>query len=182
MADLINNEDPFVNSIVGVGTRFRGDLQLNGLLRIDGDFAGTVQSTSRVLVSENGRAESSIQASEVVVGGIVKGNILASVSVKVLSTGMVIGNITAPKLEIEEKVILHGTCRVVSREQVEKLIAEKQAAQRAENVQDISQYDPRKKEKEKLKQSGEFSASASGFPLRQAAGGEKDPDFFLHRE
>ena len=39
-----------VNSLIGEGTRFRGDFDLEGLLRIDGDFEGSVRTKGRVLV------------------------------------------------------------------------------------------------------------------------------------
>lgn len=115
MADTKNNnftENAFVNSLVGQGTRFSGELDLNGLLRIDGDFIGKIRTTGKVLVGESGRAECSIQSGIVVVGGVVKGDIYASEKTIILSSGIVIGNIFTPRLIVEEGVILEGNCRV----------------------------------------------------------------------
>ncbi|MCK5736372.1 MAG: polymer-forming cytoskeletal protein, partial [Spirochaetaceae bacterium] len=58
-----------INSIIGDGTRFRGDLDLKGLLRIDGDFEGNIRTEGRVLVGKGGRARCLIVADTVVVGG-----------------------------------------------------------------------------------------------------------------
>ena len=110
MSNNLIEDRAFVNSIVGEGTRFNGELDLNGLLRIDGDFTGTITTTGKVLVGKNGRAECTINASTVVIGGAVKGNIYSSERVIVLSSGMILGNIYTPRLIVEEGVILDGEC------------------------------------------------------------------------
>jgi cytoskeletal protein CcmA (bactofilin family) len=112
MSNQLQEDGSFINSIVGEGTSFRGDLELNGLLRIDGDFSGTIRTAGKVLVGVNGRAECTINAGTVVIGGVVKGNIFAMEKVLVLSTGMMIGNINTPRLIAEEGVVLHGACLV----------------------------------------------------------------------
>ena len=103
MSDHVSTTDgTYINSIVGEGTTFRGELRLAGLLRIDGDFAGSITTEGKVLVGKNGRAECTIKAGTVVVGGVVRGNIVSAEKVMVLSTGMVIGNISTPRLVVEE--------------------------------------------------------------------------------
>ena len=112
MSNQLQDDGSFVNSIVGEGTAFQGNLELEGLLRIDGDFTGTIRTAGKVLVGINGRAECTISAGTVVIGGVVKGNIYADEKVLVLSTGMMIGNINTPRLIAEEGVVLHGSCLV----------------------------------------------------------------------
>ena len=101
-----------VNSIIGEGTRFSGEFDLEGLLRIDGDFQGGVRTKGRVLVGRNGRAECTIDAATVVIGGAFRGEIRASDRVVVLSTGLVLGSIETPRLVMEEGVLFNGTCSV----------------------------------------------------------------------
>lgn len=112
MSDHFVTDGSFINSIVGEGTEFRGDLKLNGLLRIDGDFSGSITTDGKILVGRNGRAECTITAGTVVVGGVVRGNISSSEKVIILSTGMVIGNVSTPRLIVEEGVVLNGTCLI----------------------------------------------------------------------
>lgn len=107
-------DSAYINSIIGEGTRFNGELDLNGLLRIDGDFSGTIRTKGKVLVGQNGRAECTLHAGTVVVGGVVRGEILSTEKVIILSTGLVLGNITTPRLIVEEGVILNGTCRITA--------------------------------------------------------------------
>lgn len=112
MSDQQLPEGTFINSIIGEGTRFNGEFDLSGLLRIDGDFCGTVRTKGKVLVGKNGRAECTVYAGTVVVGGIVRGNIFADEKVIILSTGIVLGNIHSPRFIVEEGVIFNGTARI----------------------------------------------------------------------
>lgn len=113
MSEIQIPDSSYINSIIGEGTRFSGEFDLNGLLRIDGDFCGTVRTKGKVLVGKNGRAECTVYAGTVVVGGIVKGNIFAEEKVVILSTGIVLGNISSPRFIVEEGVLLNGTCKIV---------------------------------------------------------------------
>ncbi|MBB6480846.1 bactofilin family protein [Spirochaeta isovalerica] len=111
-----SKDNSYINSLVGKGTRFDGELNLSGLLRIDGDFTGSINTDGKVLIGKSGRVKCSINAGSVVIGGVVKGNIYSTGKVVVLSTGMVLGNIEAPGIIIEEGVIFNGKCRVLSGE------------------------------------------------------------------
>lgn len=115
MKESVRPQDLFINTLVGEGASFRGDLAVEGLLRIDGDFWGQIKSQSRVFIGARGRVKSQIQAKEVVVGGTLKGDIVASDRVVILSTGMVIGNIYAPRLVLEEGMVLEGYCSITAR-------------------------------------------------------------------
>ncbi|RLD32248.1 MAG: polymer-forming cytoskeletal family protein [Bacteroidetes bacterium] len=118
MSDHLGTSGVFINSIVGDGTRFVGDLELNGLLRIDGDFIGNIRTDGKVLIGKNGRAECTITADTVVIGGVVKGDIVSKGKVVILSTGMLIGNVSTPRLISEDGVILNGLCMISSVEEV----------------------------------------------------------------
>lgn len=117
MSDHLGKSGVFINSIVGDGTKFIGDLELNGLLRIDGDFIGNIRTNGKVLIGKNGRAECTITADTVVIGGVVKGDIVSRGKVVILSTGMLIGNVSTPRLISEDGVILNGVCMIASIEE-----------------------------------------------------------------
>ncbi len=112
MSDPRITDDAFINSMIGEGTRLKGEFDLNGLLRIDGDFTGTIRTKGKVLIGKNGRAECTLHAGTVVVGGVLRGEIYSTEKVIILSTGLVLGNITTPRLIIEEGVIFNGSCRI----------------------------------------------------------------------
>jgi cytoskeletal protein CcmA (bactofilin family) len=100
------SDDSLVNSIVGRGTHFRGHLELSGLLRIDGDFSGSIKTQGKVIVGRGGRADCSIDAHTVVIGGIVRGNVYATDKVIALESAIIIGNIYATRLIAEEGVLV----------------------------------------------------------------------------
>ena len=132
MSDVQIPGGPYINSIIGEGTRFNGEFDLNGLLRIDGDFCGTVRTEGKVLVGKNGRAECTVYAGTVVIGGIVRGNIFANEKVVILSTGIVLGNIHSPRFIVEEGVIFNGTAKIVQEGKASKIAAAKPSVEQVE--------------------------------------------------
>jgi cytoskeletal protein CcmA (bactofilin family) len=112
MAALRRREDSSINSIVGAGTFVRGHMQISGLLRIDGDFSGSVAADGRVIVGTGGRADCVIEAETVVIGGVFKGDVRARQKVVILASAIVFGNIFAPRLVVEEGVVFSGMLRV----------------------------------------------------------------------
>lgn len=101
-----------VNSIVGAGTMVRGTITVSGLLRIDGDFAGAVKTSGRVIIGRSGRADCTIDAATVVIGGIFRGTIYATDKVIALESALIIGNIYSPRLVAEAGVVLDGALHV----------------------------------------------------------------------
>lgn len=125
-------EESFINSIVGPGTFLRGHVELQGLLRIDGDFSGSVRTDGRVIVGKGGRADCAIEAGTVVVGGLFRGEIVAYEKVVLLSSSVVLGTVATPRLVAEEGVLFSGRFRVTG--SAEALVAENRAADRRKSL------------------------------------------------
>jgi cytoskeletal protein CcmA (bactofilin family) len=106
------SESNIVNSIIGEGSEFKGEFKINGLLRIDGRFKGTIETDGKVLIGQSGAALTDIRARLVVIGGTVKGNIFATERVIFLSTGRISGNIITPSLVMEDGVAFEGNCTI----------------------------------------------------------------------
>lgn len=124
-------DDISVNTIVGSGSLISGNVTVSGLLRIDGDIDGNIQTMGRVIIGEEARIRGNIRAASVSVGGIVQGDIIAPDYVVVLSSGMVIGSVLTKKLRVDDNVILHGFCSAIgdqnSFEKAEKKYSNRQA-------------------------------------------------------
>jgi cytoskeletal protein CcmA (bactofilin family) len=112
MADL---RDALVNSIIGAGSAVAGDIDVDGILRIDGDLRGSLRVTGKVIIGAAGRVEAPIRAKSAIIGGRVKGDIYVSERLRVLSGGVVIGNVFAPFLEAEEGTVVDGDLAVTGR-------------------------------------------------------------------
>ncbi len=108
-------EDHIVNSIIGEGSEFRGEFKINGLLRVDGKFTGTIETEGKVLIGQAGEAVTDISARIVIIGGTVKGNVYATERVILLSTGVVTGNIITPSIVMEEGSTFDGQCVINKR-------------------------------------------------------------------
>ncbi len=111
---LFSSDNFSINSIIGSGSAIHGDVKINGIMHIDGDLDGNLETTGNVIVGENARIRGNITAKSITVGGIVQGNITALESVKLLSSSAVIGDIQTHKLQADKDVILHGHCIALS--------------------------------------------------------------------
>lgn len=105
-------ETTLVNSIIGPGTYVRGHIESSGLLRIDGDLSGSVKTDGRVIVGRGGRADATIDAATVVIGGAFRGTIYASEKVVALESAVIIGSIYCARVVVEPGVLLDGALHV----------------------------------------------------------------------
>lgn len=110
-------DDVTINTIIGAGSFVSGDIRINGVVKIDGDIIGNIETPSTVIIGEKARIKGNINAKAAIVGGIVLGDIYAPKSVELLSTSAVIGDVTTKRLEVEENVILNGHCISLSNEE-----------------------------------------------------------------
>jgi len=106
-----------VNTIIGPGTEVFGDLQSGGFTRIDGSLHGDMDAGGRLLIGEQGRLKSNISGTKVTIGGVVRGDVLASEKLLVLSTGLVIGDVITRRIQIDEGSIVHGRITVCPTEE-----------------------------------------------------------------
>lgn len=106
------SESTLVNSIVGSGTFFKGQIDVSGLLRVDGDFSGSLKTSGRVIIGRTGRADCTIDAATVVIGGVFRGTIYATEKVIALDSAIIIGNVFAPRLIAESGVVIDGSMHI----------------------------------------------------------------------
>jgi cytoskeletal protein CcmA (bactofilin family) len=112
---MADPRDSLVNSIIGAGSAVDGDIDVDGLLRIDGDVRGTLRVTGKVVIGAAGRVEAPIRAKSAIIGGTVKGDVYVSERLRILAGGVVIGNIFAPRFEAEDGTVVHGDVAVSGR-------------------------------------------------------------------
>ena len=95
-------------SIVAVGTRLTGDLESDGVIKIEGTIEGGVRNARQVLIGRQGEVKGDIIAREVVVGGRVEGNITASERVEIQGSSVVTGDIHTKTILVLEGGKLNG--------------------------------------------------------------------------
>lgn len=97
-----------VTSVLGAGTNVKGRLSGSGGVRIEGAFEGDIELRGLLVVGESGRVTSKlIQATIVVIAGIVKGDIHAE-KVEIRASGRVWGNVETAAFATEEGAFLQG--------------------------------------------------------------------------
>jgi cytoskeletal protein CcmA (bactofilin family) len=94
---------------IGKSITFKGDLSGNEDLVIEGVVEGTVSLPSgQLTVGAEGKLRAEIKAKSVVVVGRVTGNVSATDRVEVQSTGVVEGDVRAPRLIVQEGAVING--------------------------------------------------------------------------
>ncbi len=103
-------------NIIGRGSFFQGRLALNANLKIHGKYEGDLLKLDTLSVGKTGRVKANIKANNVIIEGVVIGNIQASVRVLLYPTARILGNIQTPELIIQNGVIFEGKCRITNKE------------------------------------------------------------------
>ena len=115
-------------SIVGADLRIEGELRTSGRVRIEGTVVGSVQADRQVEVAKGGVVEGDIHTYEAILGGEVRGSMLAH-RVEVAATSVIRGDITAARLLVHEGASVCGQIRVVKSEEASQQTAPVLAAQ-----------------------------------------------------
>jgi len=90
-------------------TKISGKLHFEGPARIDGNIDGEIDG-KEITIGESAVATAQIRADSIVVCGKVKGEITATQRIEIRPTAKIIGNITAPKLIVQDGAIFEGQC------------------------------------------------------------------------
>ena len=99
-------------SLLSEGTRFNGSLNASSAIRVDGEIEGDIISTSKVVTGVKSVITGSVEADEVVIGGLIYGSVKAKKSLTLQSTGKVEGDIKALELLIEKGGFFKGACEM----------------------------------------------------------------------
>jgi len=99
-----------INTLLGRGSEFEGKLTFEGTVRVDGKLSGEVFSDDVLVVGEGAEVHAEIDIGEIIVQGLVVGNIRAKRAVEIHAPGKVKGDITTPSLQIDKGVIFEGKC------------------------------------------------------------------------
>jgi cytoskeletal protein CcmA (bactofilin family) len=101
-----------VSTLIGPKTRINGDVEFVGGLHLDGYINGNVKGDSNestfLSVSQQGAIEGSVIAPNVILNGIVKGDIDASGRVELGANARVLGNVHYPIIETAVGAQING--------------------------------------------------------------------------
>lgn len=101
------------NTIVGVGSSFRGTLMVSGTLRIDGEVEGDILNCDRLEIGEHGLMRADIEVKEAVIEGRVLGNVRALGRLEMRAGAHVEGDVAAVGVLMEPGVYFTGRCTML---------------------------------------------------------------------
>lgn len=97
------------DTLIGQGTSIEGKLKCEASLRIEGEFQGEIDSQGDIIIGERGIARSNISARDVVIAGIVYGDITTKGRLTITASGQLHGNCAAQSLIIHDGGIFSGS-------------------------------------------------------------------------
>src|SRR5258708_13945035 len=107
------NKNLKIDTLIGAGTRINGYVEFSGGLHLDGYISGNVSSepsTDAILsVSEQGGIEGSVSVPNVILNGIVKGDIDATRRLEMGEKARVLGNRRYSAIETAMRAQINGT-------------------------------------------------------------------------
>ena len=99
-----------LNGFLDRGSSFKGELEFEDTMRIDGKFNGRIRSKNELIVGESAHIEGEIHVGRIAISGTVLGKITADQRVEIHRNGKVYSDIDTPALVIEEGAIFQGNC------------------------------------------------------------------------
>jgi cytoskeletal protein CcmA (bactofilin family) len=99
-------------SIIASDMTVIGDLETEGVVRIEGRVKGTVRVGTQVLVAQGAVIEGDLHTEEAVIAGRVSGAIHAKERVELQASSMVAGDILTPRISIVEGAKVTGEVKM----------------------------------------------------------------------
>lgn len=96
------------------GTILKGELSFSGAVRIDGIIHGSITTPDLLIVGAGAEVEADVSVGEIEIYGDLTGDIDSSVRVTVHAGGHLKGNVSTPRLVIEDGAEFDGVSETVS--------------------------------------------------------------------
>jgi cytoskeletal protein CcmA (bactofilin family) len=93
---MFSKDNEQLESFIGSGTEFQGELNVKGALRVEGRFDGKMNAPC-VILGETGVIKGEVSAKKIIIGGKVEGNLRVQEIVEIKATGKVFGDIFTKK-------------------------------------------------------------------------------------
>ena len=101
-----------VNAFIGKGVEFKGNINYNGTIRIDGKMEGEVSTEGCFLIGEDAVVTAKVTAGTIICKGTIIGDVVAREKVRLRAPAILNGTLTTPMLSMEEGVLFNGTVKM----------------------------------------------------------------------
>ncbi len=101
-----------ITTFIGADTTIEGTLITHSSVRIDGKIAGGVVADGTVVLSADGEIQGNVMAENIVVAGVVDGNLNIRDKTNIEPTGEVYGDVNTARILIDEQSVFQGKCNM----------------------------------------------------------------------
>jgi len=112
-----NRKNSPMDTLIGAGTVFEGDIMSDRSIAIEGKIKGRIMAKGDVVVGSEAIVEAEIATENIEVYGHIIGNIRAYGRLEVGATGRITGDVTAKALAIKEGGNINGIIRMADENQ-----------------------------------------------------------------
>lgn len=99
-------------SIIAGGMRVIGDIETEGVIKIEGQVEGSIRAGRQVLIGRQGEVKGDITTREAVIGGKVQGTVSATERLEIQATSTIVGDINTKSIAVAEGGRINGTVRI----------------------------------------------------------------------
>jgi len=103
-----------IETRISATTTIRGRVSGNDDLYVDGQVEGDVNVDGDLYLDSDARIDGAIDAKQVTINGVVKGNITASVALIIAKTAKIQGDLVSPSIVIDDGAMIRGAIDVGS--------------------------------------------------------------------
>ena len=101
-----------LDSLLGAGVDCQGTARVEGTLRLDGAFQGTLEVGDILIIGQSGAFTGRARARQVIISGRLEGEVLGTEQVELQRGARVDGDILTRSFVIEPGVWFQGECRM----------------------------------------------------------------------
>lgn len=110
-----------ISSIIGADMVVEGNIKAKDTIRVEGFVTGNVETEGALVLSATGKVKGNLKGNNIIIGGVLEGDLVCGGKTEVISTGKVIGNMHTKSLIVDENAVFQGQC-VMNEEEVELLM------------------------------------------------------------
>jgi cytoskeletal protein CcmA (bactofilin family) len=95
-------------TLLAKGVELRGEIKVEGTVRIDGRLEGAVHTNGEIIVGEDGVVKGTISVGSLISSGRIEATVTATGRVQLLKTAILIGEVDCPIMLMEEGAKFQG--------------------------------------------------------------------------
>jgi cytoskeletal protein CcmA (bactofilin family) len=101
-----------IQTIIGQHAKFKGELNFEGVVRIDGNFEGMIRSTNNgtLIASEVAHITGEVDVPNLILHGTINGNVRVIENLKMSATGKLDGDVEYGVMSLSEGAWINGRC------------------------------------------------------------------------